>query len=101
VAKWSSKEDAVVARIDFPPGAWGGETVFAPRTNPTSEDDGYLINILRKSGDPAVSELLIWDAKTMDKEPVARVTMPNGPAGYGFHGAFLSKKQLDAATTQA
>ena len=79
------------------PGGWAcGEPVFVPapksETGSTTEDDGHLVTLAQPdSGKPA--ELWIVDARSFDREPVARIHLPRRvPAG--FHGIFLPAKVL-------
>jgi carotenoid cleavage dioxygenase len=63
-------------------GWYGGEVVFAPRAGSTAEDDGYLITFVVEERTGA-SELHILDARDADREPVARVQIPQRvPTGY-------------------
>lgn len=69
-------------------GRQGGEPVFVPAANGTSEDDGYLLSLVY-DGATNTSELVIVDASTMSDEPVARVHLPTRvPAG--FHGSWVA-----------
>lgn len=40
-----------------------------------------------------VSRLHVYDAKTMSQQPLATVKLPQR-VPYGFHGLFLTEKQL-------
>jgi len=81
----------------------GGECVFVPRT-PTeneeqrlSEDDGYLITYTHTNG-AATSQLKVWNAKTMDPEPVCVVHLPQR-VPFGFHGHYLSASDIEQQPT--
>ena len=66
----------------YPAGWFGGETVFAPRSGSTAEDDGYLITFVAEeaTGD---SELYVLDAQRPADEPVCRLAVPQRvPTGY-------------------
>ena len=68
-------------------GRTGSEAVFVPAAGATSEDDGYLMSYVY---DPAEnkSELVIMDASTIAKDPIARIHLPSRvPAG--FHGSWI------------
>lgn len=65
----------------------GGEGVFVPRPGAKVEDDGWLMTFLHDR-DKNQSELLIVDAATMDRTPVARVFLPQR-VPYGFHGLWV------------
>ncbi|KAL6763314.1 retinal pigment epithelial membrane protein-domain-containing protein [Haematococcus lacustris] len=88
--------DACVAEISFPPGCQGGEAFFTPRyDNPQKcdgEDDGFLLVYVY---DPTLdtSTMNVYDAKTMDPEPLARVRLPRR-VPHGFHTLFVTEKQL-------
>ncbi len=59
----------------FPQGVFASEAPFCPRTNATSEDDGYLVTFtIDVAGD--CSECQIFDARSIDKGPVAKVRLP-------------------------
>jgi carotenoid cleavage dioxygenase-like enzyme len=56
--------------------------VFAPRLGSTAEDDGYLLTFVadEQTGE---SELHVMDAADAEREPVARVKIPQRvPTGY-------------------
>jgi carotenoid cleavage dioxygenase-like enzyme len=65
-----------------------GEAVFAPRTNATAEDDGYVICFVydKKTG---ASECQILDAQRFEDEPVARIKIPKR-VPHGFHAAWVA-----------
>ena len=62
-------------------GRIGGETVFVPRPNAQSEDDGYVTTFVRDRKQER-SELVIYDAQTLDL--AARVLIPRR-VPFGFH----------------
>lgn len=64
-----------------------GEPVFAPRDNASHEADGYLID-LAFNEETGLSELMIFDALSIDSGPVAKAMMTvRVPAG--FHGSWV------------
>jgi carotenoid cleavage dioxygenase-like enzyme len=72
-------------------GRVGGEPVFVPADNATSEDDGYLLSFVYDPSENK-SELLIVDASNVAADPVARVHLPTRvPAG--FHGSWIADPQ--------
>jgi carotenoid cleavage dioxygenase len=73
-------------------GRYGGEVVFAPRPDPTLEDDGWLVTFVYDEG-TETSELLVLDAQQITQEPVARVLIPQR-VPYGFHGTWISESQM-------
>ena len=76
---------------DLGPGRAGGEPVFVPAADGTSEDDGYLLSFVYDAAENK-SELIIVDASNMASDPVARVHLPvRVPAG--FHGSWVADPQ--------
>jgi carotenoid cleavage dioxygenase-like enzyme len=72
------KHDLVSGREEryaFDEGVYASETPFAPRANPTAEDDGYLITFTTDVGRDR-SECLIFDAASILDGPLARVRLP-------------------------
>lgn len=69
-------------------GRTGSEAVFIPANNPSSEDDGYLIAFVF---DPSAnsSELVIFNAKEMSDEPLARIHL-QARVPSGFHGSWIA-----------
>ncbi|KAJ3331690.1 hypothetical protein HDU93_009547 [Gonapodya sp. JEL0774] len=88
-------------RITFPPKTYGGEAVFVPRDSATpaavggeeAEDDGFLVVIVRDEA-REVSELHVYDARTMDQTPIARLAIPHR-VPYGFHGLWITPEQIE------
>jgi len=70
-------------------GCKGGEAIFAPRKNATSEDDGYVILFVRDDINQT-SECRIIDAKNFEGEPAARVQIPHR-VPFGFHATWVAK----------
>lgn len=98
-------KDAVVAKITYPPGVYGGEAVFVPKVTANGsdrtaavrhaeshEDDGYLVVYVHNTNED-VSYLHIYDAHTMAPKPVAAVRMPQR-VPYGFHGTWVTEQQI-------
>jgi carotenoid cleavage dioxygenase-like enzyme len=66
----------------YPEGSYGGEVVLAPRVGSRAEDDGYLLTFVADERTGA-SELHVMDAADAEREPVARVKIPQRvPTGY-------------------
>ena len=64
-----------------------GEPVFAPRQGASEEADGYVV-MLGYDQSVNKSELMIFDAQSIAKGPIARAKVPMRiPAG--FHGSWL------------
>ncbi|KXS15832.1 carotenoid oxygenase [Gonapodya prolifera JEL478] len=84
--------------IKYPPGVYGGEAVFVPRKTSLSgteevEDDGFLVVFVRNE-EAETSELHVYDAKSMDAKPVARITLPHR-VPFGFHGLWVTQEQIE------
>lgn len=69
-----------------------GESSFVPSANATSEDDGYLMTYIYDANTDS-SELGIYDAATMNDEPIATVKLPRVP--FGFHGNWVPAATAD------
>lgn len=78
--------------IDVGRGRLPGESSFVPRADATAEDDGYLMTYVFDANNDA-SEFAIYDAATMDNEPVATVSLPRVP--FGFHGNWVPATTAD------
>lgn len=85
-------ETGTAKKLGFGKGRSGGEGVFVPKPNATSEDDGWLLTFVHDLAEYK-SELFIADARSFDAEPVARIKLPVR-VPYGFHGAWLDGKTL-------
>ncbi len=77
---------------EFGKGRYGGEAVFAPRLNASSEDDGWLLTYIYDEN-TQTSELVVVNAQDMSGETVARVIIPQR-VPYGFHAAWVTEAQL-------
>ena len=75
-------------------GYWFSEAPFAPRSNPQSEDDGYLVGFVW-NGLENRSEVWIIDAQKLAEGPVARVILPQR-VPHGFHSTWVRQELLDA-----
>ncbi len=69
-------------------GRVGGEPVFVPAADGTSEDDGYLMSFVYDPADNK-SELVIIDASNVSNDPVARIHLPTR-VPVGFHGSWVA-----------
>ena len=63
---------------------FAGEPVFVPRSAEADEGDGFLL-FLAYRGEDRRSELMIFDAQNIDREPLASVLLPHA-IPLGFHG---------------
>ncbi|NNF69049.1 MAG: apocarotenoid-15,15'-oxygenase, partial [Acidimicrobiia bacterium] len=61
--------------VEFGDGVFVSETVMAPRTGSTAEDDGYLITFASDMVNDW-SEAVVLDAASPSAEPVARIRLP-------------------------
>ena len=87
VLKYDMVDERKVAYVDYGE-YYGGEALFVPRQNATSEDDGYLLELLM-TADRA--ELLILDAARM--EEVARLHLPQR-VPFGVHSCWLNQSEV-------
>ncbi len=78
--------------VDFGPGRYGGEAIFAPRDGGTAEDDGFVICFVWDENEET-SECVVVDASNFSAGPVARIKMP-GRVPYGFHAAWVSAEGI-------
>jgi carotenoid cleavage dioxygenase-like enzyme len=67
-------------------GCQPGEPVFVPTDGARAEDDGYLMTFVYDA-DTDSSRFVVFDAATMDPEPIASVALPRIP--FGFHGSWI------------
>jgi carotenoid cleavage dioxygenase len=61
--------------VEFGEGVYVSETVMAPRTGSTAEDDGYLITFTTDMVNDR-SQCVVLDAANPSAEPVAQITLP-------------------------
>jgi carotenoid cleavage dioxygenase len=79
-------------RYRLPKGVFISEAPFAPRPGATDEDDGWLITFSIDMNEDR-SECLIFDAKTIDAGPIARVRLPMRISS-GTHATWAPKGAL-------
>jgi carotenoid cleavage dioxygenase len=72
--------------LDVGRGCAPGEPVFVPAANGKDEDDGYLMTFVHDAAKDS-SRFVVYDAKTMDRTPVASIELPRIPNG--FHGSWI------------
>jgi hypothetical protein len=65
--------------------------MFAPKENPSSEDDGYILTVLF-NGKTEQSEMLIFQSLDISSGPVARIPLGIG-IPHGLHGCFTSAEE--------
>lgn len=68
-------ETGAKSRYVLPRGVFASEAPFCPRDGATSEDDGYLVTFTIDVARDA-SECAIFDARALERGPVARVRLP-------------------------
>jgi len=92
LAKYDLERGSAVA---YHPGEgyWFSEAPFAPRDNPQSEDDGYLVGFVW-NGREDRSEVWVIDAQHLADGPVARVILPQRVPN-GFHSTWVRQSFLD------
>ena len=87
VLKYDMVDEQEVACFDYGE-FYGGEALFVPRTNASSEDDGYLLELLMMADR---AELLIIDAATMQE--MARLHLPQR-VPFGVHSCWLNQEKV-------
>ena len=87
VLKYDMVDEREIAYFDYGE-FYGGEALFVPRTNASSEDDGYLLELLMMADR---AELLIIDAATMQE--MARLHLPQR-VPFGVHSCWLNQEKV-------
>lgn len=72
---------------NFKKGEFGGEAVFVARDGGEMEDDGWLV-LLVHNVELDCSYFYVIDARDMEGEPVAKITLPQR-VPWGLHGLFV------------
>jgi carotenoid cleavage dioxygenase len=80
-------ESGITSEYLYGPNRHGGEAVFAPKANGTSEDDGYLVCFVHDEAENQ-SECQIIDARDITAGPIATIIMPFR-VPYGFHAGWV------------
>ena len=68
-------ETGVKTSYRLPKGVFASEAPFCPRKGTTTEDDSYLITFTTDMNED-VSECHVFDARAIERGPVARVRLP-------------------------
>jgi all-trans-8'-apo-beta-carotenal 15,15'-oxygenase len=68
-----------------------GEPMFAPKVNPSSEDDGYVVTVLF-NGKTNQSEIIVLDATNIAAGPVCRIPLGIG-VPHGLYGCFTDAEE--------
>ncbi|XP_047333729.1 9-cis-epoxycarotenoid dioxygenase NCED3, chloroplastic-like [Impatiens glandulifera] len=79
-----------VKKFNYGDNKYGGEPMFVPGKLGSEEDEGYILAFVHNEK-TWESELQIVNAKSMELE--ATVNLPSR-VPYGFHGTFISEKDL-------
>lgn len=91
MSKWDLREKRLAATIRYPDNVVGEEPVFVPHGGDGC-DDGFIA-VLWIYPEDRRAELVFFDAKTFNPQPVARVLLPRR-VPHGFHGLWLSDEEL-------
>jgi carotenoid cleavage dioxygenase-like enzyme len=103
VLKYDLHEKKMIKRIPLPTGYIGsGEPVIIPRSHVEEKgdysDNVYLAVIVTKLNS-LESEWVVYDGKTMNQEPVVRLSFQGGKRiPQGFHGLWLSEEEVTQHT---
>jgi carotenoid cleavage dioxygenase len=81
-------------QLTLAPGRYASEAPFAPRLNPKSEDDGYLVSFITDENTGA-SECILVDALDIEAGPVCRIALPHKLCS-GTHSTWAPREQLRA-----
>ena len=80
---------------DYGDGVYGNESPFAPRlgaTDQDQEDDGYIVTFVTDTKNWR-SDCVIFDARDIEKGPIARVRIPQRIPS-GFHTGWVDGKDI-------
>ncbi|MFK7894421.1 MAG: carotenoid oxygenase family protein [Myxococcota bacterium] len=83
------RETESLETIELGNGTYTQEFVFAPRVGARTEDDGYVVGLIRDEPN-ALSECWIIDAQRFGDGPVARIQIPER-VPYGFHSHWVDQ----------
>lgn len=72
---------------------YGSEPAFAPRLNPQSEDDGYVVSIITDTKLDR-SEFVMFDASDITAGPVCQIILPHRISS-GVHGTWARGEELN------
>jgi carotenoid cleavage dioxygenase-like enzyme len=78
------------SKYAFPKGVYASEAPFCPRDGATTEDDGYLVTFTTDTVNNA-SECQVFDARALDRGPIARVRLPMKISS-GTHAAWAPSR---------
>ena len=78
--------------FDFGEQRYGSEPAFAPKINPQSEDDGYVVSIITDTKLDR-SEFVMFDAKDISAGPICQVILPHRISS-GVHATWARGEEL-------
>lgn len=78
-----------------PERSYTGEPVFVPQPDAEAEDEGWVLSLIYNAAYHR-SELVILDARHVDRGPIARVRLERH-IPYGLHGSWAGEKFLPAS----
>jgi len=94
IVKYDVKQRKIVGKIEYDRDGRRGsyEAMFVPNEREEADkverdDDGYLVNVIWNK-ETKKSNIQIFDARTMNSEPVAYIELPYRIPG-GFHSSFI------------
>ena len=94
--KYDLEKEEIIGRIDFGENKSSGEVFYHKKDSSdpfTDEDNGYLMGFVYDYTTDK-SEFVMWDAKSMDSNPVVRAEcqtrVPNG-----FHTFFVQEDDME------
>lgn len=85
-------DTGATARHEYGPGRFGSEPQMARRVGAVHEDDGYLISMVADMNADA-SEIVILDAANIDREPLARILLPERMS-IGTHACWVEGDRI-------
>lgn len=89
----NERRECTVASRMYGAGCYGGEPFFVPKDSfGIEEDDGYLVSYVHDET-TGESRFLVMDAKSPSLDIIAAVKLPRR-VPYGFHGLFVSERDL-------
>mmetsp|Transcript_20305 Transcript_20305/g.37727 ORF Transcript_20305/g.37727 Transcript_20305/m.37727 type:complete len:510 (+) Transcript_20305:352-1881(+) len=93
VYKVNLESGATEGVIEIPDGLFGGEAIFVPSSAPdATSGDGYIISLVHDTSFKT-QRLYIWNATTMENQPVAIVSISERVPS-GFHALFVPRSRL-------
>ena len=96
IVKYDTTSGAAIAHHAFGDGVYGSEAPFAPRVGASEEDDGYLLTFVHDTRAER-SELWIYDARAIERGPVARAAIPQR-VPLGFHATWAPGDAIGAGS---